>query len=171
MCYKASEKSWSSCILILVFDLLTQGPERCHWKPAGTKGSASKRKASEGLTGLWREGLRGHVTPTPRCCGKSKVLGLKANCLRMCKWSVLKKEEFFLYSMNSDLCNWLNQRYCRLMMNKMVDRSGVEAATLGADRGWCSPCPLGHWPTHKSGWILMCPTLCNLPSKFPFGEL
>ena len=90
------------------------------------------------------------MTLTPRCCGKSKVLGLKANCLlRMCKWSVLKKE-FFLYSMNSDLCNWLNQRCCRLMMNKMVDRSGVEAATVGAARGWCSPCPLGHWPTHKS---------------------
>lgn len=36
------------------------------------------------------------------------------------------------------------------MMNKMVDGSGVEAATVGAARGWCSPCPLGHWPTHKS---------------------
>lgn len=94
--------------------------------------------------------LRGHVTPTPRCCGKSRFLGLKANRLRMCKWSDLKTEQFFLYSVNNDLRNWLNQRCCRLMINKTVGRSRVEAATMGAARGWCSPCPLRHWPTHKS---------------------
>ena len=117
--------------------------------------------------------LRGHVTPIPRCCGKSKFLGLKTNRrLRMCKWSILKKE-FFLYSMNSDLCNWLNQRCCRLMMNKMVDGSGVEAATGGGCQRLVFTLPLGplaHTQV-RAGWILMCPTLCNLFSKFPFGEL
>lgn len=59
-------------------------------------------------------------------------------------------------------------------MNKMVDGSGVEAATVGVARGWCSLCPLGHWPTHKSELdgslcalhCIICPlsslrTMCN----------
>ena len=57
------------------------------------------------------------------------------------------------------------------MMNKMVDGSGVEAATGGGCQRLVFTLPLGplaHTQV-RAGWILMCPTLCNLFSKFPFG--
>ena len=93
-------------------------------------------------------------------CGKGEFLELKANCLlRMCKWSILNKEGFFPYSMTSELCNWINQRCCTLMMTKIPGSKrwirvvwGRKAASEVAERDWCSStCPLGHWPPHRSG--------------------